>query len=208
MDWKEFDASVGVLLEKKGAQTVGSGVLLSPTVVLTAAHCLEDLTQAWVTTSPDMATGRKWQAARWLLHPGYRGNIPGGSTDLGLIFLMEPVTDLPHAFPVFALFRPGLPFERIGYGLREGHNVRTHVNSSLNSPLSRHYVLVDDEHGFPGDSGGPVFQREGDDLFLVGVHTGRKMGEGSELLDHSYVQLLYKEELDWIRDEMEQELDT
>ncbi len=201
MDWREFDASVGIHLGKTGFETVCSGVLLTPQVVLTAGHCLIDLRRADVVVGEKMGPGSpRYPVERWMLHPGYKGNVPGASTDLGLMFLREPLTGT-FPFSPFGTFKPGLPFERIGYGLRDGRNRRTHVNSSLNMPLAKHYVLLDDAFGFPGDSGGPVYQRdEGNKLCLVGVHTGRKMDKG-EVLDHSFVQLLYAAEIAWIKKE-------
>lgn len=200
MEWKDYAASVGISVKKPLFTTTCSGILLTPSVVLTAAHCVEDFISAQVTTAPSLQDGvLAHEVVRGLMHPGYKGNIVGKSVDLGLFFLATPVKT-PFDPPVLAAVNPKLRFERIGYGKRQGRNVRTWVTSFFQKWFGG-YVKAIDVHGMGGDSGGPVFQRHQGELRLVGVHTGREVKDG-QLARASYIQTLGEGEITWIREQM------
>ena len=200
MKWKDYNASVGISVKKPNFTTACSGVLLTPYVVLTAAHCVDEFVTAQVTTEARLKDGvMAHDVARGMKHPGYRGNIVGASVDIGLFFLATPVKT-PFNAPVLAAVDPKLKFERIGYGKRNGKNVRTWVTSFFHKWFGG-YVKTRDEFGMGGDSGGPVFQRHGGELRLVGVHTGREM-KGGDLKNASYIQTLGPEEISWIREQI------
>lgn len=213
MKWDVVEASAGIELIKKEFETVCSGVFLTPGVVLTTAHCLIDLKKASVTNDFSLKTGghffkvggrfnrrrftQNLKATHWVPHPGYRGNVIGDSIDIGLIFLEEEVTDI-DAFPEFAIPQKDQPFFRVGYGLRSRENRRTLVRSKYFSETGSYYC-VRDSAGYPGDSGGPVFQLIRGELKLVGIHTGRKTNEENEVEDFSYIQLIDQPLItDWI----------
>ena len=69
------------------------GVLISPTWVLTAAHCTA-ITKVVVYGSSDRKQGREISITRAIRHPGY--HPPTGQNDIGLLQLSEPL-DLPVA---------------------------------------------------------------------------------------------------------------
>ena len=200
MRWKDYAASVGISVKKPLFTTTCSGVLLTPTVVLTAAHCVEDFVSAQVTTAPRLQDGvMAHDVVRGIIHPGYKGNIVGKSVDIGLFFLSTPIKT-PFEAPILAAVNPQLRFERIGYGVRNGRNVRTWVTSFFHKWFGG-YVKTRDDFGMGGDSGGPVFQRQQGGLRLVGVHTGREMKDG-KLGKASYIQTLGEGEITWIREQM------
>lgn len=200
MKWKDYAASVGISVKKPMFTTTCSGVLLTPYVVLTAAHCVDDFVSAQVTTAPRLQDGvMAHEVVRGLIHPGYKGNVVGKSVDIGLFFLATPVKT-PFDPPILAAVNPKLRFERIGYGIRNGRNVRTWVTSFFQKWFGG-YVKATDVYGMGGDSGGPVFQRQQAGLRLVGVHTGREVKDG-ELARASYIQTLGESEITWIREQM------
>jgi len=197
MDWDDFSATVGIELQKTTGRSVCSGVLLRPHVVLTAAHCLVDLISARVTNDEAMSTAQSWHVARdWQTHPNYRGNLPGQSVDVGLIFLSSELNDVAYA--EHAPYQPGEMCERVGFGERSGRNVRTWL-TAFPQALQGSSLKVQDAYGRLGDSGGPVYQNHANGLRLIGVHTGREYGQQGQLNDISFVQLLTPEIWAWVR---------
>ncbi|MBY0516784.1 MAG: S1 family peptidase [Bacteriovoracaceae bacterium] len=202
VDWNEFNTSVGILVQKAGGVSTCSGVLLSPTVVLTAAHCVDGFISAKVSNSENLSTSLSYTGVkRGEMHPGYRGNLPGGSIDVGLFHLEAPYP-LNLNYPKISDVNELLPFERIGYGGRSGRNVRTWVDSVFQVWFGS-YIKVTDKLGVLGDSGGPVYQRQNNVLKLIGVHTGRVIGMSGNLESTSFVQPLGKKEMDWINHQVQ-----
>ncbi len=196
LNWDDFNGTVGIQVQNQLGATVCSGVLLSPQVVLTAAHCLVGLKSARVSTAELLDTHALWvKGARAQIHPGYVGNQPGFSVDVGLLFLEQPILGVRYARQ--GLFEMSLPCERIGYGGRGGKNIRTWL-TSFPQKLQGSYLRVQDAYGVLGDSGGPVYQLFPDGLKLIGVHTGREYGYVGSLRDVSFVQLLDATVWSWI----------
>lgn len=177
-----------------------SGILLSPHVVLTAAHCVDGYLSAQVTTDRWIGGAPESfvDVASAQTHPGYRGNLPGGSVDIGLFFLAKPLFEMVPEV-LIAELDPRLPFERIGFGGRNGSNIRTWILSFYEGEFGS-YLRARDELGVLGDSGGPVFQRHPTlGLQLIGIHTGREIDPTGALTAVSYVQPLDAEVRGWLR---------
>ncbi len=196
LNWNDFSHTVGISITKQGGSTTCSGILVAPKVVLTAAHCIEGLKEAWVTTGRKITDRPRVRSVDTRTHPGYRGNLPGGSVDLGLIFLARPLLERLVPTPVMEV-QEALTFERIGFGGRDGQNVRTWIVSFYDGRFGD-YVRARDELGVLGDSGGPVFQRGPTGLGLVGVHTGREIGPSGALTNVSFIQPLAAKEWAWV----------
>jgi V8-like Glu-specific endopeptidase len=196
VNWDEFSSTVGIEVFKTSSKSVCSGVLLTPNLVLTAAHCLEDIQSARVTIHSEISPASLWyKATNFISHPDYIGNLPGESIDIGLILLEGPI--YTESLPRRANYRFNVVCERIGYGARKGKNLRT-WQDSFPREITGTSLMVKDEYGQLGDSGGPVYQRQDDILKLIGVHTGRQLKDDGSVRDVSYVQLLTDEVWFWI----------
>lgn len=196
MNWDDFNATVGIEVKKLSSQTVCTGVLIRPQVILTAAHCLVGLKSSRVTTEEAMGEATQWvETVRSVMHPDYEGNTPGQSVDVGLLYLARPIVGVKYA--LHGNFDMTHQCERIGYGGRKGKNVRTWL-TSFPQMTQGTSLRVQDALGVLGDSGGPVYQNLPDGMRLIGVHTGREYGWGGHLNDVSFVQILTPEIWSWV----------
>jgi Trypsin len=162
-----------------------SGILIAPSVFLTAGHCTEAVKEyaavgepVYVTFDQVISDAGTLLTATPVTSPAYSQshyNINSDSHDLGVMLLDEPVTHLtPASLPTANLVgasrpAPGTPITAVGYGLNQ--NGASGGKAVLTSSLSRNrgtlkyrsataFILADqikaDGVCF-GDSGGPDF---------------------------------------------------
>lgn len=199
IDWSEFDATVALKIElSTGYKTICSGTFLDQKNILTAAHCLQDAVFVDVVLDKEVGVlSSSFSAKTWEIIPSYSGNQLGKSVDLGIVQIRKKSSKSLH-FPVLSDSFSGTKFERIGYGTRSEVNRRTHITSFLRENF-RTYISLEDLYGYPGDSGGPIYQRRNGKLFLVGVHTGRAIAPDGSMLQTSYAQLITPDLLIWVQ---------
>ncbi len=179
-----------------------SGALLSSTLAITTAHCIENADQVWITNAPKLETTTPMiQSADYKTHPSYTGNNFKGY-DLGVVHLKKGIKlgkyFKPEPLSIEALKK--LTLKREGYGLRQNKNQRQ-VFSEPNEKVefAEHYLQTYDENGLLGDSGGPVYFVRKNNLILVGLHTGRKQGADGKLENYSNTLVMTDELAKWIQ---------
>lgn len=169
-----------VVLIRSGFE-ICSGVLLSPTLVVTVAHCVESrLPESFRVFS---GTGREAEAdkisvgvSRVGFSPFYRQDW-GGNADLGYLVLEQP---LPGTSSALVLSESddlrALASEKgretivVGYGLSEAKTSGIKFASPVAfKTMTGSEVYMGDARGDAcrGDSGGPVFLRRPDGSFAV-----------------------------------------
>jgi hypothetical protein len=190
-------ASVGRIDETFGSSaSFGSGTLIAPEWVLTAAHIADDATAISFTIG-----GARYDAAQWFVHPSWTGNLLAGF-DVGLLKLATPVSGVTPAIRYTGDAELGTVGTLVGYGLTgTGLTAATTTDGRkraaqnmvdayyAGSAATARILLVDfdnpasrlDSHcgsAAPldlegliaaGDSGGGLFVGDGADARLVGV---------------------------------------
>jgi secreted trypsin-like serine protease len=138
------------------------GVLISPTWVLTAAHCTAS--QKFVLYgSADRSDAQRVEVVRVIRHP--RHNKPAGQNDVGLLQLAEPLSlpTLPIAEPAaeLAWLKSGLPATMLGWGRLPNRTLPDRLQQFAIADSERVVggsLLLIDAPGGPctRDSGGPL----------------------------------------------------
>jgi len=145
----------------------GSGVLIAPDVVLTAAHVAEDYQPAsslFVTAPNVLFADSVVGIASSVVHPLY--DASSASFDFGLLFLDQPIVLAAYAtlFPSDPASLLGMLVEAVGYG---GDWRRRIGTGSIDGVSDTH--LFTELLAEPGDSGGGLFAEIDGQKVLVGT---------------------------------------
>jgi secreted trypsin-like serine protease len=162
-----------VLLEVVSATSVSrcSGTLITPTKILTAAHCIPSsarrvLVGVW---SPNgTVTGRN--ASRWAVHPQYQPTTTVLLNDVAVVVLPSPMPNPTMPVLVSARTAAGQGVYVAGWGAPSFDlAVGFATLSSVNDNSLRYQFNGDLSNTCSGDSGGPVYRLVDGRAAVVGV---------------------------------------
>jgi MYXO-CTERM domain-containing protein len=183
------DDSIVMLVSADGQCT---GTLISPTVVLTAAHCVSETIEAGSTFSGRVSFGpavgsffEEMQTAGMFAHRQYTTGLWDGF-DIALVRLSQPA---PDGVPIIPFRRDALDssvvdqnVRAIGFGVTDGEEqtgggTRRQVTLTI-SDLDYHFVVVGDDqlNTCQGDSGGPILLNDGNGEVVIGVTSFGQQG--------------------------------
>jgi hypothetical protein len=172
----EADPAVVMMRTESGHSCTGT--LVSPTVVVTAAHCLDAAAQAGVGFGID-GWSTPATVSQQIAHPLWDGSYDSGN-DVAVLVLASAVTGVtpveldgaPHSA------RAGQALRIVGYGhdtapILSGFGLKRQATVTAASSTSDRFIAVGEEDGTQtchGDSGGPAFFTAADGVErLVGV---------------------------------------
>lgn len=174
------DPAVVRMSARQGSISWGcTGSLIAPSVVLTAAHCVEDVDSrtsidVFFGTFSDSSSGRWEPVSAYSIDPLYNTRNIGAGHDIALLFLADPVLDIAPVVFNRAPLTPDMRGARVrivGFGNTNGWSgtgsgTKRQVTTSLN--YWDDGIINVGETGratCQGDSGGPTF------LMINGVET-------------------------------------
>jgi V8-like Glu-specific endopeptidase len=179
------DPSVVMLMgldQSSGQGAICTAEVVSPHVLITAAHCVNDSSlqyQLFLGADVNHPSFRDFvNVPEVHAHPMYQGNAnPSAGYDIGVAIVTDPLplTPMPMArsAPTFALV--GQPVRFIGYGLtstsmQDSSGVKRQVSTTLSAFNDRFLVFTDPAHNTcEGDSGGPALMMINGVETIVGV---------------------------------------
>lgn len=194
--------SLVMVLNHRGA-TAGfcTGVVLSPTVVMTAAHCVPPGADLRIDLPGDGAAPVLLPIRTVVRHPGYRADairLRERSVDLALVALPAalPTRFVPATLASVAGTAAGEPFTLSGYGLGQEGEPRTSgqlrsAGLAAREPLSGVLLWANDPSGggagaCTGDSGAPVTKAGASEVAALVVWSagtgGRQCGDLTQAL--------------------------
>jgi secreted trypsin-like serine protease len=167
-----------------------TGTIISPTVVLTAAHCVDPAAMGGnqvesfsVITDHDLTDGvpenRRKPVASVHMHPDWDFNNVQGGHDIAVAILQNPTTIQPKLFRRSALSNQNMQIRMVGYGLDDGINqtgagVKREARGQLNSfddLFVKHGQFFTGPRICNGDSGGPILAVSAGRERVIGVNS-------------------------------------
>lgn len=178
-----------------------SGVMLTPTRVLTAAHCMPAGTQRMAAVQwKANGSGSLVYATSWVAHPGYTANGEGLQNDAGVVTLRSALSNPRMPLLVSTPSKVGDEVFIAGWGL-PGQNLAVGY-ARITKVTESHVGYVYKGQGSntcSGDSGGPAYRGIGGPAGVVGITSSGSIegcGDGDNSL---YTNIQTPRVLDFIR---------
>lgn len=180
LDWSNFNATLVIEVTRPEGVFTSTAVAISPDTVITAAHSLEGkVLKVRISQDAEYSPKGKFVGVEsFEIHPEYNSQISFFKNDTAKIKLKKV---LPASTTIYPLIKGPFSLEgnffRLGYGAREGKNIRTLITPSFKDMRQFENTLeLNDTYSFSGDSGGPIYLMRNGQLYLVAIHSTYSFG--------------------------------
>lgn len=172
--WEEFNSSLLIEVTRPNGVFTCTGVVVSNKTLITAAHCLEgDVKKVRVFTQsyydPKL---NSLPILEYKIHPNYNSKQSRFKSDLAKIQMKNVFPAFIKQYPIFRGTIITGTLYRFGFGERNKKNLRTVITPSFrNLNLADGIIELNDEFSRSGDSGGPIYLKNGSDITILAVHS-------------------------------------
>lgn len=172
--WEKFNSSLLIEVTRPNGVFTCTGVAVSSRTLITAAHCLEgDVKSVRVFTQEKYDPNQtSLEVKEYKIHPNYNSEKSRFRSDLAKITMKEALPPFIKIYPISKGKRVFGTLYRFGFGMRDNQNIRTVVTPTLRKFNIEDEVLeLNDEFSRSGDSGGPIFMQNGDEISVLAIHS-------------------------------------
>lgn len=173
-EWERFNSSLLLEVTRPNGIFTCTGVAVTDQTLLTAAHCLEgDVTRVRVFTQHAYDPKQPYlDISRYVLHPDYNPKVSRYRSDLAKVTMKEKFPSFIQLHLINQGHKITGQLYRFGFGARDKKNIRTVITPTLRRVNFEDKVIeLNDEYSRSGDSGGPIFMQNGDDITVLAVHS-------------------------------------
>jgi secreted trypsin-like serine protease len=146
-----------------------SGVVLNPTTVLTAAHCIDRNTQHRIQIVKKFFIQWTYAVQPAMKSSSYHPELSKSDADIGILTFTKPLPFM--SIPLCQKTHANETLYRVGFGGRNGKNLKNTFEIQAKSITDNGAQKALDEQSVSGDSGGPVFAVEGTRACLYAIHS-------------------------------------
>ena len=165
-----IESSTVALTDSRGTPFC-TGTLISPTHVVSAAHCLSRRSTVYIAFGIDSRDFQYIEADRFLAHPDFDFNL--NKSVVSDISILELSTPAPEGFNPVKIHKSGVRAgDRVyvaGYGLTESYSQGTLRYKEVSVSGQDADEIQVTSGACNGDSGGPLYIYDGSQLTVVGA---------------------------------------
>ncbi len=172
--WEQFNSSLLIEVTRGKGVFTCTGVAVSDTLIVTAAHCLEgNVTKVRVFTQINYNPKQtSLDIASYKVHPEYEPSKSNYRNDIAKIVMKEKLPAFIKLLPIHQGNTVIGDLYRFGFGARNDKNARTVITPTFRQVnVADKVVELNDKFSRSGDSGGPIYLRNGDNLSILAIHS-------------------------------------
>lgn len=173
-DWEKFNSSLLIEVTRPNGVFTCTGVALSPTTLVTAAHCLDgEVKKVRVFTQSNYDPKLpSLEIKEFQIHPGYAPKKSAYRNDIAKITMKDNIPSTVQIHPVFMGGDVKGTIYRFGFGARNKQNLRTVITPKFRRINTLEEVVeLDDTFSRSGDSGGPIYVENGNEIKVIAIHS-------------------------------------
>lgn len=173
-DWERFNSSLLIEVTRPNGVFTCTGVAVSDQLIITAAHCLEGkVNQVRVFTGAKYDPKASSLAINgFVIHPNYNPKQSRYKSDLAKITMKDKLPGFVKLYSIYSGKKIEGNLYRFGFGERNKKNVRTVITPTFRKlNLDEAVIELNDQFSRSGDSGGPIFMQNGEDISILAVHS-------------------------------------
>ncbi len=172
--WEKFNSSLLIEVTRPNGVFTCTGVAVTPKLILTAAHCLDGEVKKVRVFTQDRYDPKQpaLETTGFELHPNYKPMQSQFKNDLAKLNLKENLPSNINIHPILKTSTVVGELFRFGFGARDKKNIRTVITPTFKwINFIDNFLELNDTFSMSGDSGGPIFVKNSDGIFVAAIHS-------------------------------------